>query len=189
VVQPLVGTASHRCGRQPSVLQALQRCPLCCHATITWAPWPVMAAHESTQRLDAREVSQPPHGLNAIDRDVFNIIVDMFVSPNCARAAAIPPRGNQRLQQGHAKVQAIHKSRTTCSWRRDSQFVVTPRYYGLSRTLLGSEMHTFRCVTRYFVFVFCSVQVVLCLQTQELLVLLYLHVRFRLGFRFRQQRI
>jgi hypothetical protein len=67
-----------------------------------------MAAHESTQRLDAREVSQPPHGLNATTRDVFNVIVDMFVfvfvSPNCARAAAILPRGNQRLQQCHAQL-------------------------------------------------------------------------------------
>jgi hypothetical protein len=76
--------------------------------TLTWAPWPVMAAHESTQRLDAREVSQPPHGLNATTRDVFNVIVDMFVfvfvSPNCARAAAILPRGNQRLQQCHAQL-------------------------------------------------------------------------------------
>lgn len=106
VVQQLVGTLSHRCGRQPSVLQALQHCPLCCHATITWAPWPVMAEHESTQRLHACEVSQPPHGLNAINRDVFNTSIDMFFFPDRARAAAILPKGNPRFQQGHA--QAIH---------------------------------------------------------------------------------
>ena len=84
MVQQLVGALSHRCGRQPSVLQALQHCPLCCHAIITWAPWPVMAEHESTQRLHAREVSQPPHGLNAINCDVFNTSIDISFFPDRA---------------------------------------------------------------------------------------------------------
>lgn len=68
------------------------------------APWPVMVEYESTQRLDAREVSQPPHGLNAINRDVFNIVINMFVSPDRARAAEISLRGNLSLQQGHAPI-------------------------------------------------------------------------------------
>ena len=62
-----------------------------------------MAEHESTQRLHAREVSQPPQGLNATNRDVFNASIDMFFFPD---RAAMLPKGTPRLQQGHA--QAIH---------------------------------------------------------------------------------
>lgn len=115
------------------------------HNLGTLAPWPVMAEHGSTQRLHAREVSQPPQGLNATP------VLTCFSFRTAQRYCQGEPQGCSKdmLKQSTS-------SWTTYSWRRDGLFVVTPRYCGLSRTLLGSEMQTLRCVTRYFVFVFCS---------------------------------
>lgn len=154
MVQQLVGTLSHRCGRQPSVLQALQHCPLCCHATITWAPWHPGQSWLSTEaRSVSMRVKCPnlPKASTQSTATSSTPVLTCFSFRTAQRYCQGEPQGCSKdmLKQSTS-------SWTTYSWRRDGLFVVTPRYCGLSRTLLGSEMQTLRCVTRYFVFVFCS---------------------------------